>query len=207
MKRMTVAALVLTLAGALAGAADAATGPNPAKVDATKMALRSLWTDHVFWVRNYVLENEAGNKKARDQAADEVVANAKLIAGAIEPYYGKAASDQLLTLLAGHWGAVKGIEDATKAGKKKEREDQTNTLVANAKEIAKFLSGANPNLPYDTLVTLLSAHGAHHIAQIDQLHAKDYATEAKTWAAMRDHMQVIADALADGIAKQFPEKF
>ena len=198
--------LAAALAACSLGSQAAATA-SPAKVDATKMALRSLWIDHVFWVRNYVVAHNEGNKKAEDEAANQVVANAKQIAGAIEPFYGKPAADQLLALLAGHWGAVKDIEDAAKAKDQKKRDQATGNLTANAKEIAKFLSGANPNLPYDTLVSLLSAHGAHHIAQIDQLHNKDYATEAQTWAQMRDHMHMIADALVDGIAKQFPDKF
>jgi two-component system OmpR family response regulator len=53
---------------------------------------------------------------------------------------------------------------------------------------------------------VLKAHGAHHSAQIQQLQAKDYAGEAQTWATMTRHMCVIADALADALAKQFPAK-
>jgi hypothetical protein len=45
------------------------------------------------------------------------------------------------------------------------------------------------------------------VQQIKQFKARQFDGEAKTWAAMKDHMYVIADALADGIAKQFPEKF
>lgn len=215
MKRTLILAALLAGATALP-AAHAATAASAhqhdapaasAKVDATRMALRDLWVEHVFWVRNYVVANQAGNAKAAAAAADEVVANAKQIAGAIEPFYGKAASAQLLTLLAGHWGAIKNIDDATVAQKAAAREKATTALVDNAKAIAKFLSGANPNLPYDTLVGLLSAHGAHHIAQIDQLKAGDYAAEGKTWTAMRQHMLVIADALAGGLAKQFPDRF
>ena len=37
--------------------------------------------------------------------------------------------------------------------------------------------------------------------------AKDYAGQAQTWADMTQHMYVIADALADTIAKQFAAKF
>ena len=69
------------------------------------------------------------------------------------------------------------------------------------------LSGANPNLPEDAVFGLLSSHGGHHISQIDEVAARDFAGEAKTWHAMRHHMLVIADAIADGIAKQFPDRF
>ncbi|HEY8540227.1 MAG TPA: hypothetical protein VIL28_15255, partial [Steroidobacteraceae bacterium] len=137
----------------------------------------------------------------------EVVANAKAIAGSIEPFYGKAASEKLFELLAGHWGAISDYLDATHASNKVNTDAAQKKLLANAEEIAKFLSGANPNWPIGTLRSLLNAHGAHHMQQIQQLEAKQYAEEAKTWTAMKDHMYVIADALADGIAKQFPEKF
>ena len=80
-------------------------------------------------------------------------------------------------------------------------------IKANATEIAVFLSSANPNLPKDTLVSLLFAHEGHHIAQIDDFAAKDYAAEARVWSAMNEHMLMIADALGRGIVKQFPAKF
>lgn len=170
----------------------------------TRDALRDLWVGHVFWVRNVAVETLAGNGAAARAAEDQVVANAKQIAGAIEPYYGKAASEKLFGQLAGHYGAVKEYLLATgKAG----QDAAFRKLVANAEEIAKFLSSANPNLPIDTLRALLLAHGGHHVQQITQLRAKDYAGEAQTWDAMKQHMYVIADALAGAIAKQFPAKF
>jgi hypothetical protein len=61
--------------------------------------------------------------------------------------------------------------------------------------------------PAATLRSLLTAHGAHHLQQIQQLKARQFAQEAQTWTAMMNHMYVIADALATGIATQFPEKF
>jgi hypothetical protein len=188
-------------------ATASATANTPTKLAQTRAALRDLWIGHVFWVRNVVdarFDGDAGKAKVAEQ---QVVANAHAIAGAIEPFYGKAASDQLFGLLAGHWGAISDYLDATRAGNKARQDAASGKLVANAGEIATFLSGANPNLPADTLRGLLTAHGAHHMQQIQQFQAKQYDQEAKTWAAMKDHMHVIADALADGIAKQFPDKF
>jgi hypothetical protein len=161
----------------------------------------------VFWVRNVVIETLAKNGAARAAAENEVVANAKQIAAAIEPYYGQAASDELFGLLAGHYGAVKQYLEATVAGSAAKQDAALKNLTDNAGEIASFLSGANPNLPLDTLRGLLIAHGGHHIQQIRQLENKQYAQEAQTWQAMKQHMYVIADALAGAIAKQFPAKF
>lgn len=184
-----------------------AQAPAQAKAAETGAAMRDLWVGHIFWVRNVVVDTLAGNKNAAATAEKEVVANAKQIAAAIEPYYGKAASEKLFGLLAAHYGAIKEYLDATAAGSKARQEAAIRNLTANATDIARFLSGANPNLPLDTLNGLLLAHGGHHIQEIQQLKGKQYAEEAQTWHAMKKHMHVIADALTGAIAKQFPAKF
>jgi hypothetical protein len=184
-----------------------AQAPAPAKVNETGAALRDLWVGHVFWVRNVVVSTFAGNQPAAAAAEQEVVANARQIAAAIEPYYGKGASEKLFGLLAGHYGAVKQYLDATVAGRQGDQDAAYASLSRNASEIARFLSGANPNLPFDTLNGLLLAHGGHHVRQIQQVHRKEYTDEARTWDAMTRHMYVIADALAGAIAKQFPKQF
>ena len=176
-----------------------------AKIDESGAALRDLWVGHIFWVRNVVVATFAGNQPAAAAAEQEVVSNARQIAAAIEPYYGKGASEKLFGLLAGHYGAVRQYLDATVAGSQGRQEAAFKSLSGNASEIARFLSAANPNLPFDTLNGLLLAHGGHHVQQIRQVQSQQYAEEAQTWDAMKGHVYVIADALAGAIAKQFPK--
>lgn len=208
------AAATLALGVMSADAADSSTAvqvaavtPNAEKVAATKAAMRDLWVGHIFWVRNVVFETYAKNGPATQAAEAEVVANAKQIGATIEPFYGTAAGDQLFGLLAGHYGAVKDYLAASVAKDEKAESAATDKLLANADEIATFLSGANPNLPKDALVGLLGAHGGHHIQQIQDVGAGKFDAEAKTWSDMKGHIYVIADALVDAIAKQFPDKF
>lgn len=173
----------------------------------TRLALRDLWVEHVFWVRNYAMANQAGNHKQAEVAAKQVVGNATTIANSIAPLYGQPAADQLLKLLAGHWGAVKHYSDATVAKDKAGKQTAINELSSNAKTLSAFLAKANPYLPEQTLLSMLTAHGGHHLSQIDQFAAGDYAGEAQTWQMMRQHMQALADALAGALVKQFPDKF
>ncbi len=173
-----------------------------------KLAMRDLWVGHIFWIRNVVLETRAGNTEAAKTAETNVVENARAIADAIVPVYGKEAGDKLFDLLAGHYGAVKGYMTTTFAGDEGSKGASVDKIKANAEEIAAFLNSANPKIwPKDTLMGLLMAHGVHHVAQIDQVNSKDVAAEAKTWDDMKRHIYKIADALADGIVKQFPQKF
>ena len=181
--------------------------PDRTAVLETKMALRDLWVEHVFWIRSYVMATHAHDPVQSKVAEQEVVSNAKALAATITPFYGQAASDKLFDLLAGHWGAVRDYNTATLAHSKADQDKATAKIIANAHEIAKFLSGANPNLPEDAVFGLLSSHGGHHISQIDEVGARISRRGARPGHAMRHHMLVIADAIADGIAKQFPDRF
>jgi hypothetical protein len=199
--------LILTSAFCAPAAAAASAPPDTAAVLKTKMALRDLWVEHAFWIRSFVLATHAGDAAQRDVAATEIVNNAKALAATITPFYGQAASDGLLKLLAGHWAAVRDYNTATIAKSGPGQDKATQAITANAHQIAAFLSGANPHLPENAVFGLLAAHGAHHVAQINQVAASDFSQEARTWDAMRGHMLVIADAITDGLAAQLPDKF
>ena len=177
------------------------------KTAQTASTLRDLWIGHGFWVRALVTETLARNTAAAVNAEDQAVANAKQIAASIEPFYGKAGSEKLFNLLGGHYGAIKQYLEATVKSNPAKQDAAQKAMASNAGEIAVFLSSANPNLPREVLLGMLLAHGGHHVQQIQQLKAKEYGKEAQTWEAMKSHMYGIADALAEALAKQFPEKF
>lgn len=202
---MLSALLLLAVPPALAKGQGAAESP---KLVATKMVLRDLWTGHIFWVRNVAYATKVGDSAAAKVAEENVVKNARSIADAVVPFYGKPAADKLFGLLAGHYGAIKEYMTASYAANQAGKDAAVAKIKENATEISTFLNQANPkNWPKETLVGLLFAHGAHHMQQIDAFAAKDYAAEAQTWEMMKDHMYMIADALAGGLAKQFPKKF
>lgn len=213
-KVLIVAASALLLAsggvfanGTHASHAKAASATAASKVPATQAALRDLWVGHIFWVREVVRELADKDVSAVKVAEGKVVANARQIADGIEPFYGKAAADQLFELLAGHYTAVKTHAQATIAGNAAQSKQAFNDLVANAGKISEFLSKANPHLPQQALNSLLVAHGGHHVQQNEQIAKHDAAGEARTWEAMKTHIYEISDALVGALAKQFPQKF
>src|SRR5215475_11026056 len=151
--KMLVGACALTLAAAAAApltapaafaapAAEAA--PAAPKLHAT---MRELWQGHAQTTREYAMAVKAGDAAAEKKATDAVVANAKKIADAFGSFYGDAAGKKMLELLAGHWGGVKALTDAQKKNDAAGVSKAMTDLSANADEIAKFFSGANPNLP------------------------------------------------------------
>ena len=177
--------------------------PAAPKLDA---AMRSLWHGHVVHTREYAMAVHAHDSAKAKAAADAVVANAKQIADAVGGFYGKPAGAHMLELLAGHWGGVKALTDARAANNSAAESKAMADLQANAIAIAKFLAGANPNLPENAVQGLLATHVAHHSTQIEQIMSGDMKGEQATWQMMQAHMDVISDALAAAIAKQFPAK-
>lgn len=205
----SIRVLILAVLGLTSCAHDvrAVEHGDPVRMAETKAAMRDLWTEHIFWIRNVVLDNAANIAAARDAAEQEVVANAKEIAQTIAPFYGEKASQKLFGLLAGHYGAVKEYSDATVAGNRPRQDAALDHLATNADEIATFLSGANPHLPKDAVRGLIAAHGTHHVLQITQFNERDYVHEGETWEVMKQHVYVIADTLTTALATQFPDKF
>jgi hypothetical protein len=208
--RIVVTALALAFTAAplisatpASAATESAAAPASPKLHA---AMRELWQGHADTTRQYALAVKAGDAAAEKKAADAVVANAKKIADAVGSFYGDAAGKKMLELLAGHWTAVKDLTDAQKKGDAAGVTKAMSDMSANADAIAKFLSGANPNLPDSAVKGLLVAHAAHHQTLTGEIMKGDSAGADKTWTAMQAHMNTIADALSDGIAKQFPQK-
>jgi len=181
----------------------AASAPAAPKL---QTAMRSLWHGHIVATRDYAMAVHAHDDAKAKVAADAVVSDAKQIADAVGSFYGKPAGERMLALLAGHWGGVKALTDTAASNDHAGQAKAMDTLNANGAEIARFLAGANPNLPEPTLLSLLTGHVAHHATQIRQIMAGDSKGEVVTWAAMQQHMDTVADALAAGIAKQFPDK-
>jgi hypothetical protein len=211
--KLLVGACALTLAAAVATplttpvafaapAADAAAPASP-KLHAT---MRELWQGHAQTTREYAMAVKAGDAAAEKKATDAVVANAKKIADAVGSFYGDAAGKKTLELLAGHWGGVKALTDAQKTGDTAGVTKAMQDLSSNADDIAKFFSGANPNLPESAVKGLFVSHAGHHQMLSGEFMKGDSAAADKTWSAMQAHMNTIADALSDGIAKQFPAK-
>lgn len=181
--------------------------PHPVTVADLQAVLRDEWSRHLFWTRNVVLDNAKNDLRSKGFAEKSVATNMKEIAKTLRPFYGESVSDQLYTLLAKHYGAVKAYSDAKVAGNKRQQDGAMAQLTSNTDEIAALLSRVNPYLSQDTVRDLFSTLVNHHVAQINKFQERDYQSEEETWPAMEHHVYVIADTLTNAIAKQFPTKF
>src|SRR5689334_3638351 len=101
-----IVALIVGLGGGyMFGASNQSTATPPANTAASSdkeialySAMRKLWSDHVWYTREYITTFAAGNKAASDAAATRLLKNQEDIGAAVGQYYGTDAGNQLTTL-------------------------------------------------------------------------------------------------------------
>lgn len=206
-------ALYLMSATALVQAAspDAA---SPGKSEAAKvtaavdmrMAMRKLWEEHIVYTRNYII-SELADLPDKDAVAQRLLRNQDDIGNAIKPYYGEAAGTKLSALLREHILIATEVVKAAKAGDKMELAGAQKKWTANGKEIAAFLSGANPNWSRTSLEEMLKKHLELTTGEVVGRLNQDWGADIKAYDEGHKLMLMFADTLTDGIAKQFPTKF
>lgn len=95
---------------------------------------------------------------------------------------------------------------AAKAGDKAPLTAAQAKWSANGKDIAAFLSTANSHWPKADLEAMLQKHLDLTTGEVVARLNKDWAADIKAYDEGHEHMLMFADALTDGIAKQFPAK-
>jgi hypothetical protein len=171
-----------------------------------KLAMRKLWEDHITWTRN-VIFNIMDDLPGTDNAVARLLTNQDDIGNAVKPYYGDDAGNQLTALLKTHITQAADLLKAAKAGNDNEFKKLQGDWQKNADDIAKFLSKANPNWSESSLKKMMRDHLSLTTDEATARLKKDYAADVIAYDKVHDEILMMADALADGIIKQFPEKF
>jgi len=168
--------------------------------------MRKLWTDHVVWTRDYIVA-AVGGYPDQQSAAKRLLKNQDDIGGAIAVYYGKPAGDALTALLKDHITIAVDLIKAAKAKDQATFQSVDAKWQKNGEDIADFLSKANPNWPKATLVSMMKMHLSTTTDEVKARLAGDWEADVRAFDAVYDHILKMSDALADGIVKQYPDKF
>ncbi|PTL60572.1 copper amine oxidase [Paraconexibacter algicola] len=180
--------------------------------DAGASELRALLTDqlvgHEYLAGIAIVTGvtEGLDSGAFKAAAEALDTNSVALSESIGSVYGDDAAKAFLPLWRKHIGF---FVDYTKAKAEKDdaaAEKAAEELDGYRTDFGAFLEGANPNLPADAVAEALKPHVEATFAAIDSVVAGDgKAFDLLQTAA--SHMPMIANTLAGGIAKQFPDKF
>ena len=199
-----------------------------------RLALRQLWTDHIQWTRGYIVEAVdrtpisahlvpiAGNAigdlatalggaiqilSAADAAAVRLLKNQEDIGDAIVPYYGADAGKKLTALLKEHILIAVNLIENAKANDQTAFAENDRKWDDNIREIARFLSTANPAWPEADVFDLLKQHLELTKTEVVARLTKNWAADVKASDDLLAEAMVIADTLYNGLVAQFPDRF
>jgi hypothetical protein len=162
--------------------------------------------DHTVYTRLYIVSAFADLPDAQ-AVAGRLLRNQEDIGNAIVPYYGKDAGNKLTDLLKQHIMIAVDVVSAAKTGDKNKFAEADKKWVANADDIAAFLSSANPNWPKKDAADLLHLHLQLIREFVTARIGKNYTEELKKLDEYFTEGMLIADTLSEGVIKQFPDKF
>jgi len=171
-----------------------------------RLALRKLWSDHVIWTREYIIAAVAGTPDA-EAAAGRLLKNQEDIGAAVAGFYGQAAGDTLTDLLKQHIMIAVDLVAAAKSGDDAAFARHDARWTDNIGDIARFLSGANPNWPEKDVLDLLALHLKLTKDEAVARLQGDWAADIRAFDDIFTEIMVLADALNDGIVAQFPDRF
>lgn len=203
------------MAGGVLSGAIAAQFPDkfPGSVSTAPVMLRTtldrLLVEHAALA---MLAMQKGYNGAPDfgAVAGQLDMNTQDIGAAVGSVYGAAAGDTFINgpfLWRNH---IKFFVEFTQGEAKGD-----SAMVADANQnldryngaVAKFLSGANPNLPDAAVQATFRTHINQLETALTSYASGDFAKTYATWVESMDHMFMSGGTLAGAIVAQFPQKF
>ena len=206
---MLVALFAALTALAVSNGHDAhAHGNAPSEAAAELRAdMRVLWEDHITWTRLAIISLTTGSPDT-DATVGRLLRNQADIGNAVKPFYGKAAGNALTAELRKHILIAADVVAAAKAGDAAKLADAQTRWRTNADGIASLLASVNPR--FWKLGTMKSEMRKHLALTTQEAVARlqgRWAADVAAYDRVHSHILHMSDVLADGLVKQFPNRF
>ena len=172
-----------------------------------RVALNNALREHVN-IAGVALRNVFTDSPDAGAAVAALDVNSVEVAGLVGSVYGADAEASFLDLWRQHITFFANYTTAAKAGDQDGMDEALTDLAGYGEAASNFFESANPeNLPKSAVKPLLVEHRDVVIDTINLIGAGDFDAAYVTLGEAADQVNKIADALAGGIAAQFPEQF
>ena len=190
-----------------AAAMEQTAAPNAATPAADlRVTLDRLLGEHAVLAMNAMQKGHDGADDF-EQATAAVLSNSDDLAAAVGSVYGEEAGAAFLDLWNSHINFFVEYTVATAQDDAAGQAAAQEKLEGYRTGFATFLSGANPNLPAETLQQVVGIHIGHLSEWMTAYSAGDHEQAAQLYREAYAHMFAIGDALSSAIVAQFPENF
>jgi hypothetical protein len=169
--------------------------------------MRRLWEDHVTWTRLAVISLTTDAPDTKTTVA-RLLRNQTDIGNAIARYYGAPAGKQLTALLRQHILIAADLIAAAKAGDAAAVKTQQARWTANADQIARFLTTANPqSWHFAEMKAMLHDHLRLTTAEVVARLQQNWPADVRAYDRISRQALNMADMFSNGIVRQFPSRF
>lgn len=180
------------------------------RVTESEMALRDtirmLWEQHSVWTRLAIMSIVAGSPD-EELVVARLLRNPKDFEEVLRLFYGDEVAAEFNKLLTSHLVIASEIVKASKAGNTDAAADAEKRWYQNGDQIAELLSISNPYWYFENWQTMLYEHLALVKAEAVAILTSDYEKGISVYDDIEMQALEMADMMADGIVKQFPERF
>jgi hypothetical protein len=171
-----------------------------------RVTLDQLLGEHMFLAAEALRAGLSGAPYF-DASKAALDANSTAVADLVRAAFGDAAANQFLVLWRAHITAYLAYIDAAKANDATAEASAAQQIDVAAAQIAGFLSAAIPSLDATALSQALQEHAGHLLRQVDAYAAGDYDGAYGLVREGYQHMFMIGETLAAGVAAELPQKF
>jgi len=181
--------------------------PTNATASDLRAMLTSLLGEHVQLAASATGAAIGGRQAQFEAVVGALDGNSVDLSKAIGSVYGADAESAFLAAWRSHIGFFVDYTVGLATKDKAKSDKAVQDLLGYADAFGIFLSQANPNLPKDAVASLVREHILTLKSVVDAQAAGDPVGAFNATRAAYGHMDMMAAALAGGIAKQFPDKF
>ena len=178
---------------------------SQAEVDFKSMN-RLLWEEHVNWTR-MTITSIVFNLPDLQFVQERLLRNATDLGNCLRPFYGDQLADKYAALIKEHLVLAAELVTAVVKGDTKTATDKEKQWFRNADEIAVFLSSINPYLDREEVRKMFYIHLDLTKREAVTMIEKNYKEDVAVFDEIEAEALGMADSIADGIIKQFPNMF
>lgn len=178
---------------------------SKAEVDFKSMN-RLLWEEHVNWTRMTII-SIVNNLPDLQYVQERLLRNATDMGNCLRPFYGDQIADRYAELIKEHLVLAAELVTAAVKGDTKTAAEKEKEWYRNADDIALFLSSINPYLDKEEIRQMFYSHLALTKFEAVSMIEKKYKEDVAIFDEIEAQALGMADAIADGIIKQFPSMF
>lgn len=168
--------------------------------------MRVLWEDSIMWMR-MAIKSTVFNLPDMDFTVNRLFKIPQDFSAALNTIYGKEDINRMITLINNYVINTLEIIMALNAGDENTAQNAETKWKKNADELSKFMGSVNPNWSADEFKNMFYNQLNLTKLETNNLINKNYEASINNFDEIRNNALKLADMMAYGIIKQFPEKF